>query len=377
MGIDAEDPFDEAQRELFLAPADGSAPPRSLTATLDRPVDAAAWADLLQAEDRPGPVWLPDGSLLVLVSDAGRNIPYRVSLDGSSTPLVDAGRLVAAGVDVALDGRIALSAAVDARAGELYAVADGALRRITSDGARWQSRLPAPRWDERWAAGAGGRIQYWLASPATASDEPMPTILVIHGGPTGAFGPGGTLDSTLLAAHGYRVAMPNIRGSASFGSEWIAGARRPLGRCRRRRRDGGHRRPRRRRADRPGRLGVMGLSYGGFLTQWLIGVSDRFGAAVGENGVANQVSTWANSYFGIHYNRRSRLGDPLSRGRDAPAVAPFTARQRERRSPRRCSCSRPRRTGSAPPPTTSSSSPRSGSSIARSSSSSTPRSTTR
>jgi len=56
----------------------------------------------------------------------------------------------------------------------------------------------------------------------------------------------------------------------------------------------------------------MGLSYGGFLTQWLIGVTDRFGAAASENGVANQASAWANSYFGVHYNRRAGLGDPLS-----------------------------------------------------------------
>ena len=56
----------------------------------------------------------------------------------------------------------------------------------------------------------------------------------------------------------------------------------------------------------------MGLSYGGFLTQWLIGVTDRFAAAAAENGVSNQVSTWANSYFGVHYNRRAGLGDPLT-----------------------------------------------------------------
>ena len=62
----------------------------------------------------------------------------------------------------------------------------------------------------------------------------------------------------------------------------------------------------------PQRLAVMGLSYGGFLTQWLIGVTDRFAAAASENGVPNQVSTWANSYFGVHYNRRAGLGDPLT-----------------------------------------------------------------
>ena len=62
----------------------------------------------------------------------------------------------------------------------------------------------------------------------------------------------------------------------------------------------------------PDRLAVMGLSYGGFVTQWLVGVTDRFRAAISENGVANQVSAWGNSFFGVHYNRRAGLGDPLS-----------------------------------------------------------------
>ena len=50
----------------------------------------------------------------------------------------------------------------------------------------------------------------------------------------------------------------------------------------------------------------------GYLVQWMVGVTNRFRAAVAENGVTNQVSTWANSFFGVHYNRRAALGDPLT-----------------------------------------------------------------
>ena len=49
------------------------------------------------------------------------------------------------------------------------------------------------------------------------------------------------------------------------------------------------------RKGRSGRIGVMGLSYGGFLVNWLVGVTDRFAAAVSENGVTNQVTAWARS----------------------------------------------------------------------------------
>ncbi|TME32428.1 MAG: S9 family peptidase, partial [Chloroflexi bacterium] len=45
---------------------------------------------------------------------------------------------------------------------------------------------------------------------------------------------------------------------------------------------------------------------------WLVGVTDRFAAAVSENGVTNQVTAWAECYFGIYDSRRTGLGDPLS-----------------------------------------------------------------
>ena len=110
----------------------------------------------------------------------------------------------------------------------------------------------------------------------------------------------------------YRVLLPNIRGSTSYGAAWI---RPQLG-------DWGGLDA----ADvhaavdhvvalglaDPGRLGVLGLSYGGFMVNWLVGTTDRFGAAVSENGVTNQVSTWANSNSGPEYCRAADMGDVLS-----------------------------------------------------------------
>jgi dipeptidyl aminopeptidase/acylaminoacyl peptidase len=54
----------------------------------------------------------------------------------------------------------------------------------------------------------------------------------------------------------------------------------------------------------PSRLGVTGLSYGGFMTHWLIGRSDRFRAAVAANGVTNQVSAAANCDKGAIWTTR-------------------------------------------------------------------------
>jgi dipeptidyl aminopeptidase/acylaminoacyl peptidase len=311
IGQDVSDPPDEILEALFVAELpDGR--PRNLTAGTDRPVTQAGWADLVMAEDDPGPIWLDGPRLLTIISDRGRNLPSIVSLDGEVRPLVEPDRVVGAGI-AAASGRVALSAGRDGRAAEIFAVEDGVLRPLTRDGSGWQDRFPAPRWDERWIEGPGGPIQTWVASPAASRDtDALPAVVIVHGGPTGAHGPGGTLDSIMLTGHGYRCILPNIRGSASLGSAWIAALGGRWG-----------------TADAedvmavadalvadglvdPRRLGVMGLSYGGFLAQWLVGITDRFAAAVGENGVSNQVSTWGNSYFAVHYNRRARLGDPLT-----------------------------------------------------------------
>jgi dipeptidyl aminopeptidase/acylaminoacyl peptidase len=312
IGRDVEDPPEDVLEALFVAALPDGAP-RNVTARLDRPTSQAGWADLAMAEDEPGPIWLDDSSLLTVVSDRTRNVPFRIALDGTATPLVEPDRLVTGGLAAARDGRVAFSAARDGRASELFAVDEGKARQLTRNGSNWQARFPIPRWDERSFDGPGGPLQVWVVSPRDAADDdPLPTVMIFHGGPTGSTAPGGTMDTTMLTGHGYRCVLPNVRGSASFGSAWIAALGGRWG-----------------SADAedalavlnglvangaadPARLGVMGLSYGGYLTQWLVGVTDRFAAAVAENGVANQVSAWSNSYFGVHYNRRHHLGDPLT-----------------------------------------------------------------
>jgi dipeptidyl aminopeptidase/acylaminoacyl peptidase len=311
VGTDVADPPDEVPPGLWVIDLP-SGPPRCLTTGLDRPIGEWAWCDLAMAEEAPGPAWLDDSSMAVIVGDRGRNLPYRVDLDGAATPLVDpAAQMAAAGIDAAT-GRVVVSAAVSGSASEVLAIESGGTRPITRDGSAWQRRFPAVELAEIELNGPAGPIHAWLASPPGSGRRRLPTILHIHGGPTGAWAPGGTLDAIALCAAGYRVLMPNIRGSTTFGGPWVRGLSASWG-----------------KADAedalaavdglvargladPKRLGVMGLSYGGFLTQWLIGVTDRFGAAASENGVANQASAWANSYFGVHYNRRAGLGDPLS-----------------------------------------------------------------
>ena len=155
-------------------------------------------------------------------------------------------------------------------------------------------------------------METWVASPEGSDDTPLPTVVDIHGGPRGSWGPTPGIEAMLLAGRGYRVILPNIRGSATYGRDWIAPHLGDWGGI---------------DADDihavvdhivamdladPDRIGLLGLSYGGFLVHWLIGTSDRFRAAVSENGVVNQVTAWAGSDTGVEFNRYAGLGSPLT-----------------------------------------------------------------
>jgi dipeptidyl aminopeptidase/acylaminoacyl peptidase len=329
-GILEPEPLDDISPGLILGPADGSRQPHAIAPDLDRPI--GNWTDTdmngWMVTGRHGPFWLDGQTLVATVSDRGRSHPMHFHLDPTDgrpidpptpTPRADHGPWSDATthtVGVSRTGTIAVLGTLGTRAMELMTLetdADGgpAWSTRSTIGSRWQARHPTPFMRRIDAPGPGGAIETWIASP-DSGDGPLPTIVDVHGGPLGGWAPTPHMEVFLLVAAGFRVVLPNIRGSAMYGRDWI---RPQLG-------DWGG-------VDAadvhaaldhvielgladPARLGVMGLSYGGFMVNWLVGTTDRFAAAVSENGVTNQVSDWANSDGGPEFDRGARLGDPLT-----------------------------------------------------------------
>jgi dipeptidyl aminopeptidase/acylaminoacyl peptidase len=327
VGADEPEPLDDVLPGIFVGPTDGSRPPVALALDLDRPVGAVHDTDLngWTSDSRPGPVWARGDLVVALVTDRGRTVPWGFPLDpatgGPTAPAAPLTRLDGepATVDAACwtvraaAGVVSVLGTLDARPQELMTVAtDGTFATGTAIGSAWRRGLLVPEMRRLDAPGGGGPIECWVASPPGAGDAALPTIVDVHGGPLGAWAPAPSLEVHLLVSRGYRVLLPNIRGSTSYGAAWI---RPQLG-------DWGG-------VDAadvhaavdhavamgfadPARLGVLGLSYGGFMVNWLIATSDRFRAAVSENGVTNQVSDWANSDSGPEYCRAADMGDALT-----------------------------------------------------------------
>jgi dipeptidyl aminopeptidase/acylaminoacyl peptidase len=321
-GVLEPDALDDASPGIVIAPADGSGPPVALAPSLDRPVGWSLDTDLLgwQVFSRGGPFWAGHDRLIALVTDGPRCVPWQFQLDpatGRGTAVephpLAGGDAACEHLAVSRDGRrVVVVGTLDARAPEVMTAANGRLQTRTRIGSAWQHSVGQPVVELIRAPGGAGPIDVWIASPPEAGDTPLPTVIDIHGGPLGGWAPAPSLEVALLVARGYRVLLPNIRGASGYGRDWI---RPQLGDW------GGV------DADDvhavldhaiatgltdPRRVGLIGLSYGGFMVNWLIGTSDRFRAAVSENGVTNQVNAWANSDSGPDYARTSLLGNPLS-----------------------------------------------------------------
>jgi dipeptidyl aminopeptidase/acylaminoacyl peptidase len=119
-------------------------------------------------------------------------------------------------------GRIVTLRAAAAGAPELYAEqAPGGRRRLTSVGTAWQRPLGGISSEDVSVPGPTGAIRATLVSPRGAGRKPLPLVLSVIGGPGSSWGPEPWLPDRMLAAAGARGLMPDPRGSASYGRDWL------------------------------------------------------------------------------------------------------------------------------------------------------------
>jgi dipeptidyl aminopeptidase/acylaminoacyl peptidase len=296
-----------SSESVFVAPAGGGAS-RDLAPGLHLYPGPADSSDLLDWRRDGGDAlaWDGDDAVRCLCTVRGHTALWRFPLAGSPGP-VDGGcapllRAAVRGDTVAL---------LEPRAGsvELAVVAGGTRTRRTRHGSAWAAAHAQLHDSEVEVPGPAGPIRTRVLSPAGA-EGPLPTVLSIIGGPGGSWGESPWLPDIALAQAGYRVLRPDPRGSGSYGRAWLeaiegawggADAEDQLAVCDWAIAEG---------LSDPARQLVWGLSYGGFMTSWLVGHTDRFRAAVSVNGVSNQVSSIANCDVGVPWAPRTGWGLP-------------------------------------------------------------------
>lgn len=158
----------------------------------------------------------------------------------------------------------------------------------------------------------GRELDAWFVAPEGA-EGPLPTVLVIHGGPHFSYGEAFSLDVQALCAAGFGVLYTNPRGSTGYGDsfahavhgDWAEGPTQDVLSVVDAAIDRGL-------AD-PDRLGVTGNSYGGYLSAWLASTTTRFSAAVIENPVTDLIGMYGTSDIGRRFFPAQLGGPPHER----------------------------------------------------------------
>ena len=274
---------------LFVVAASGGAP-QELNHALDRRSGA--------------PEWTPDAqAILYTAADRGKTVLYRVSVKGgASVALIDR-RAQVGGFSMARDGLVALTMSDPATPREVYRFRpDASLQPLTTLNSavvkEWTLVTPETL---AFRSFDGTEIEAWYYPPAGVEKPARastPLILSIHGGPHGMYGYGFNPAFQMHAGRGYATLAVNPRGSSGYGQAFSDGTLLNWG--------GGDYKDLMAAVDHvvkvkpeidPHRLGVMGGSYGGFMTNWVITQTTRFKAAVSSASVSNLVSFYGTSLY--------------------------------------------------------------------------------
>ena len=176
----------------------------------------------------------------------------------------------------------------------------------------------------RWTAEDGVEIEGLLITPRGAPG-PLPTIVCVHGGPTwnwGAYFSDSEPNAVLLASAGYACLLPNPRGSIGRGHAFAQGVIGASGGIDYRDITAGVDHCISLGVTDPDRLGITGLSYGGYMAGWAVGQTDRFKASVAMSVVSDYVSFHLTSevWWYDHAILQGEWHDPASQYADRSPV---------------------------------------------------------
>jgi len=314
--------FQYATKHLAIAPATGGAV-RVLSQSFDRMVS--------------DPRFSPDGqSIYFIADDDGTQNLCRIATTGGEVTRPIGGRLMVYDYNLAKSGEVAAQISKIDRPNEIYFLATpSATQSSTAEAASAepsrlthvndpiisQLRLATVEYIH-FKSNDGTQVSGYLYKPlGYVPGTRVPTLLRPHGGPVWAWYAEFNFDEQLFAANGYGVLLPNPRGSSGYGEEY----------CKAIFADWGNKdfhddmafvdyAIEQGVAD-PDKLGVGGWSYGGISTDFIIGQTTRFKAAISGAGEALNISNYGHDQYQRDYE--VELGRPWENQALWDKLSPF------------------------------------------------------
>ena len=319
------------QPDLWVVDLTPNAQARNLTADFDFDLGIGVFGD--NAAPRGGggnrPLWSPDGkSILEIYGKEGRTILAAFDLtSGKPTDLTRGNQAVVRFRATPDQSRIVYSVSTATLINDLFSIdrTGGEPSRLTRSNDELFSRLNLTEPEEiSYQSFDGKKIQAWIQKPpGFVAGKKYPMILNIHGGPHAAYGYVFEHEFQWMAAKGYVVLYPNPRGSTTYGQEFgniiqyrypgddykdlMLGVDEMLHR--------GY-------IDEK-KLGVTGGSGGGLLTNWVVGHTPRFAAAVAQRDIASWSAWWYSADFTL-FQPTWFKGAPFDAEEDFKVRSPLT-----------------------------------------------------
>ncbi len=280
--------------KVYLIPS-GGGKARNVTAALD------------MSSSRPA--WSPDSSTIYFLADNfGKSSLYAASArENEVKPIIQREGQVTS-FAVGEHGELFFVYTDFTHPEEIYRTSVGpiSMQKLTALNEGWikevavtePERFTFPSFD-------GSEIEGWIIKPYGFREEnKYPMILDVHGGPHWQYGYNlsRTAKLQLYAAQGYVVVFMNPRGSTGYGQKFSDLCVGDLG--------GGDYRDLMLGVDYvlkqypfidPDRLGVTGVSYGGYMSNWITTHTDRFKASVPVSGICNLISGWGINANGLWF----------------------------------------------------------------------------
>ncbi|WP_289355452.1 S9 family peptidase [Paenibacillus sp. S-12] len=282
---------------------------------LDLYLDNAAVTDM-KALGSSAPVFTPDGSSIYsLVSAEGSVQLARFSLNGDYEILSSGDREITQ-FTVAQDGKqIVFISADPLQPGNLCTMdmSTGREQRLVAPNDSFLAELNLSQPESFWFQTSDGwKVQAWIMKPpGMSAGDKVPTIVEIHGGPHTMYAHSFMHEFQLLAAQGYAVLYSNPRGSHGYGQKFVDACRGDYG--------GKDYEDIMETLDQAiarydfidkDRLGVTGGSYGGFMTNWVVGHTNRFKGAVTQRSISNWFSFYGVSDIGYFFTEDQICAQP-------------------------------------------------------------------
>jgi dipeptidyl aminopeptidase/acylaminoacyl peptidase len=297
--------------QLFRIPADGSAAPQALS-------EAEPWDFDTYGSGSSHPLLVDDDSAVSLSQRRGGIELVRVGFGGGRPEVIAGGPRQILAADRARGGVMALLVATDTSAGELLARQDDGTETTLSDFGSGLARTTAlrPMVEITTTADDGYEVHGWVVKPA--GNGPFPVLLSIHGGPFTQYGWTLFDEAQVYAGAGYAVVMGNPRGSSGYGEAHGRVIVADMGN--------------RDHADLlalldkalidqdldADRVGVMGGSYGGYMTAWMLAHEHRFAAGIVERALLSFDSFTGSSDIGWFFSDNYAGPDPERQRAQSP-----------------------------------------------------------